>query len=70
MANFPVINMIYDFAPLKMQITKQERDLSRFLVNVSLLEFNLAADCNRGWNIRDIRVSQQIRQQVCSHYQE
>jgi len=26
--------MIYDFAPVNMRITKQERDLSRFLINV------------------------------------
>eukprot|EP00347_Sterkiella_histriomuscorum_P011402 403372594 len=33
--NFPQITMIYDFAPVNMKITKQQRDLSRFLVNVS-----------------------------------
>lgn len=34
MAGFPVINMIYDFAPVNMKITKQDRDLSRFLVKI------------------------------------
>jgi len=26
--------MIYDFAPINMKITKQQRNLSRFLINV------------------------------------
>lgn len=33
-AAHPSITMIYDFAPVNMRITKQERDLSRFLINV------------------------------------
>lgn len=33
-AAHPSITMIYDFAPVNMRITKQERDLSRFLINL------------------------------------
>jgi hypothetical protein len=33
----PVISMIYDFAPINMKITKQSRDLTRFLVNVTFV---------------------------------
>lgn len=35
MSSFPVITLIYDFAPVNMKITKAQRDLSRFLVNVT-----------------------------------
>ena len=64
MAGFPVINIIYDFAPINMKITKQDRDLARFLVNVSraikftLFKFVVMRD--RWWNIRNLWLDKQI----------
>ena len=55
--SMPMLQMVYDFAPINMKITKENRDFTRFAVNVRVKKLIGLVMCNYWRSVCDIWIN-------------